>query len=128
MSVFGDPLSRGFWDGVERGELRVQRCAACGHAQHPGRALCVACGSDDVAWEAASGGGTLHSAAEVHRRILDGLDPPYRVGLVELDEGPRLLGFVDGDAELDDPVVVRFVDRPSGAPPGPPLWAFGRAR
>ena len=36
-------LSQGFWDAVARGELAVQRCAACGLLRHYPQPLCPAC-------------------------------------------------------------------------------------
>lgn len=115
---FGDPFDTGFWAGAEAGELRLQRCAACGHHQLYGRPFCLACSSDDVAFVAASGTGTLYSATEVHVRIAESFDPPYTVGLVELDEGPRLLTWVDDGVAIGDPVRIGFRER-ADAPPLP---------
>ncbi len=113
---FGDPFDLGFWEGTEAGELRVQRCANCGHHQLYGRPFCLRCGSDDVAFVAGSGRGTLYSSTEVHVRIADQFDPPYVVGLVELDEGPRLLTWVDDGLAIGDPVSIGFRERTDGPP------------
>lgn len=111
-----DPFNAGFWEGAELGELRVQRCDACGRHQLYGRPFCLACGSEDVAWVAAAPGARLHSATEVHVPVAEGLEPPYRVGLVELVEGPRLLAFVADDVAIGDEVVVAFCERAEGPP------------
>ncbi len=111
-----DPFDAGFWEGAERGELRVQRCGACGHHQLYGRPFCLACQSDDVAWTAAAGTGTLYSATEVHVPIGGDFDPPYAVALVELAEGPRLLTWVEGEPAVGDPVAIGFRERADGPP------------
>jgi uncharacterized OB-fold protein len=113
---FGDRFDAGFWEGAAAGELRLQRCAACGHHQLYGRPYCLTCQSDDVAWVAAAGTGTLHSATEVHVQIAEHFDPPYTVGLVELDEGPRLLTFVADGVAIGDPVAIGFRPRAEGPP------------
>jgi uncharacterized protein len=123
---FGDPFDHGFWAGARAGELRVQRCGACGHHQHPGRPVCVRCMSDEVAWVAAAGTGTLHSATEVHVQITPQFTPPYVVGLVALDEGPRLLVFAEGGARIGDRVAIGWRER-EDAPPLPVARPAGDA-
>ncbi|MCU1593821.1 MAG: hypothetical protein JWO12_1213, partial [Frankiales bacterium] len=39
-----------FWEGVEAGELRIQKCNACGYVNHPPQPLCAGCGSSDVGY------------------------------------------------------------------------------
>jgi uncharacterized OB-fold protein len=84
-----------FWSGARRGELRIQRCGACGLHQHYARMLCSHCGSTDVGWVTASGRGTVHSFTVIRQ---NGVPPfnervPFVVALVELEEpGARVLG------------------------------------
>lgn len=91
-------------------ELRIQRCGACGHHQHYARPFCLACQSDDVALVAAAGTGTLHAMTEVHVKVAEHLDPPHRVGLVDLAEGPRVMTLVADGAGIGDPVTIGFRD------------------
>ena len=49
------PETAHFWEGARAGELRLQRCTACGEAYFPPRAFCPDCGSREVAVERASG-------------------------------------------------------------------------
>src|SRR6476661_6071257 len=55
------PETQHFWDGARAGELRLQRCNACGKAYFPPRPFCPACAARDVAVFAASGKGRLYS-------------------------------------------------------------------
>jgi uncharacterized OB-fold protein len=87
-----DDDSRGFWEGCAAGELRVQRCARCGHRQFPPRQMCPACGSFDLAWEAVSGAATVWSFVVAHPPLLPAYGDlaPYNVVIVALDEDPAL--------------------------------------
>jgi uncharacterized protein len=98
-----------FW---ARGELRLQRCAHCHAWRHPPRFRCAACGSGDVTWELASGRGHVFSWTITHRAVDPAFEPPYAVVVVELEEGPRLVGNLAGielrELRLDLPVVVEL--------------------
>ncbi|MFI0404344.1 Zn-ribbon domain-containing OB-fold protein [Actinomadura sp. 3N508] len=117
--TYGDPLTAPFWDGCRQGELRVQQCAACGAHQFYPRPFCLSCDGSDVRWVATAGTGAVHSLTEVHVRVLEGLDPPYLVAVIELTEGPRLVSnIVGGAAAIGDRVRVAWRDR-RDAPPLP---------
>ncbi len=95
------PETSNFWEGTRVGELRFQRCRACGHAYLPPRPWCPACASADVAVEVASGEGRIVSAVVSHLPA-PGFDPPFVIAVVELAEGPRLLtNVVHVAPELD---------------------------
>lgn len=87
-----------FWDEVANGRVLVQNCAVCGHHQLYARTACTACHSPSVEWIRAAGTGQLYSFTVVRRapsaRFAD--DVPYALGLIELDEGPRLLVRIVG--------------------------------
>jgi uncharacterized OB-fold protein len=102
-------LSRPYWDGLAEGELRFQRCAACGNAWLPAREECPACLADAWAWEASGGGGRVISwviyRQGVHPAFADRV--PYNVAVVELDEGPRLITSIDAPEDalaIEQPV------------------------
>jgi len=116
---FGDPLTAPFWAAARRREFVIRRCRACGvHAYIP-RPFCLACGSDDVAWVAATGFGTIHSMTVVRRQAAPQFVPPYVNAIVELDEGPRLLtNIVGGACRIGDRVRVGWQER-DAAPPIP---------
>ncbi len=98
-----------FW---ARGELRLQRCAACGAWRHPPRYRCAACGSPDVTWDLASGRARVFTWTITHRPVDPAFEPPYAVVVAELEEGPRLVGMLAGivndELRLDLPVVVEL--------------------
>ncbi|WP_420391485.1 Zn-ribbon domain-containing OB-fold protein [Acuticoccus sp.] len=107
------PETAHFWEGTRAGELRLQRCAPEGHVYFPPRPFCPKCGSRDVAVFAASGRGTLHSYIINHMKA-PGMEPPFVVAVVELDEGPRMMANIMEVApshealELDMPLEVTF--------------------
>ena len=108
------PETRFFWDGARAGELRLQRCPACGgKAYFPPRPFCPTCGSRAVEVFNASGRARLYSYV-IHHRPAPGFTPPYAIAVVELEEGPRMMtNIVDcpqtPDAlQLDMPLEVAF--------------------
>jgi uncharacterized OB-fold protein len=95
------PETKHFWDGTAQGELRLQRCRACGSTYFPPQPYCPQCGSDDVDVVVSSGRGLLYSYVISHLSV-PGFEPPYVIGVVELEEGPRLLtNIVDVAADPD---------------------------
>lgn len=89
-----------FWEGLEAGQLRIQQCGACSVLHHPPMVRCPQCGNYDLGWVEASGRGTVYSHVEPVHPAFAAFDPPYVVGLVELEEGTRLLtNIVDIDPE-----------------------------
>jgi uncharacterized protein len=105
-------LNAEFFAHCARGELRFQRCSACNAWRHPPRYRCGACGSGAWTWERSSGRGRVFSWTVTHQALDPAFaeDAPYAVVVVELEEGPRLVGnLVDldpADLELDLPVEV----------------------
>jgi uncharacterized OB-fold protein len=115
-----DTLSEVFWDACRRGELLIQRCPACGHRQFYPRLLCTACGATPE-WETTAGRGTVYTFTVIRQNYAKPFREllPYVVAMVELDEGPRIMGNVTG-CEVDDmtvglPVEVWFDE-------GVPYW------
>jgi len=88
-----NPDNQGFWDACRRGELRLQRCTACGTWRHHPRPLCPTCRSFDYAWAPVSGRGVVHTFTIVHRPTLPAFEShlPYNVIVVRLDEGPFMV-------------------------------------
>lgn len=83
-----------YWRAAAEGRLLLQRCGSCGRWQHYARVLCTACWSPDVAWQEASGRGTLWTYTVAHRAPHPAWaeETPYVIAVATLDEGPRLLG------------------------------------
>ncbi len=109
-AAFG--LNGEFYAFLARGELRLQRCSACSTWRHPPRLRCAHCGSHDVTWDPATGRGRVYSWTVTHRAVDPAFTPPYAILVVELEEGPRLVGNLRGlepsELVLDLPVVVEI--------------------
>jgi len=105
-----------FWEAVKEHELKLQRCAGCGHWLFPPRPMCPQCQSQETEWVQASGRGKVASWATYPESPHPAFVAPYTVLLVELEEGPRLVSNPAGiDAGqlavgLDVEVVFEDVD------------------
>lgn len=94
--------SRFFWEGTQAGELRIQKCNACGAKRFPPGPACQQCPAYDRGWEVAAGTGTVFSYV-VHRYPpVPGKELPIVIALVDLDEGVRMVGEVVDVADGDD--------------------------
>jgi uncharacterized OB-fold protein len=111
--------TRFFWEGVEAGELRIQKCNGCGHIAHPPQPLCASCGSGDQGFVVASGRGVIYSHVTHHYPPLPGVERPHTVLLVELEEGVRIVSEwasgVTAEPVIGTPVQVAFTKVPGGA-------------
>lgn len=102
-----------FWfEGARNEQLLIQRCAGCGELRHPPGPACPSCGSFDWDTLEASGRGTVYSYTVNHHPQVPAFDYPLVVGLIELEEGVRLVANVIGiepdDVEIGIPVQVEF--------------------
>jgi uncharacterized OB-fold protein len=103
-----------YWDGLNEGRLRLQRCADCGKVRHYPRPVCDACFSMNVAWMDASGNGRVHSWTVTHHAFHPGFKPelPYTLVTVDLDEGVRMQAQLRGldarELRVGLPVRVAF--------------------
>jgi uncharacterized OB-fold protein len=88
------------------------RCRGCGAVQFPPRAVCGGCGGRETEPHRFSGRGTVFSYAEVAQPPR-GFAGPYRVALVELEEGVRVTAqLTDVDAaEVEIGMPVEMVTR-----------------
>jgi uncharacterized OB-fold protein len=105
-----------FWEGTRQGELRIQKCSACGALRHPPGPMCPRCNALDPTYIVSSGLGEVYSYVVHHHPQVPGKRTPFVIALVELEEGVRMLGELhDVDPEqvkIGLPVRVRLV--PSG--------------
>ncbi len=106
--------NRPFWEGAKQGELRLQKCTACGHIRYPILPVCTVCLSDGTEWVAVSGKGEVFARLIYHNSYNAAFkdDIPYNVVLVQLDEGPRLYSNIVGtpneEIKVGDRVAVTF--------------------
>jgi uncharacterized OB-fold protein/acyl dehydratase len=102
-----------FWEGVDRGELLIQKCSSCGRLRHPPRPMCPNCQS--LEWETvkSSGMGEVFSFIIPHYPQVPFFEYPYVVAVIALEEGTRLISNVvdidPGDVTIGMPVQVKFV-------------------
>ena len=109
------PQDRAFWDWCDKGELRLQRCADCGHMVFPPVQPCEACGSENLEWERLSGRAKLVSWCSIERDYYRGALPlPWDTILVELEEGAWFIsnprGFTNAEAVFGMALQAAFLD------------------
>lgn len=89
-----------FWDGLNADKILVQRCCDCQQLRHPPGPVCMHCHSFNWDTQALSGKGLIYSFVTMHHPALPAFESPNPIGLIELDEGVRLVGgLVDFAAE-----------------------------
>ena len=126
-----DGLDRPHWEGLRSGEVRVQRCARCGHWIWAPQPVCPRCHSFDLTWPAVEPNGTVYSWTRTWQPFTPELSGhlPFVVVLAELAPagGRRLLGVLrDGDGidvRLGQPVRGEIDPAPS-----PGAWPVLRWR
>jgi uncharacterized OB-fold protein len=102
------------WLGGEHGELRFLRCSVDGTWIHPASPRCPSCLGKDLGPEATSGTGAVHAFTVNHQSWFPGLDPPYVVAIVELDDQQGLrfttniVGIAPDEVTIGLPVQVTF--------------------
>ena len=113
-----DDLTRPYWEAAKKHELRVQRCKACGHYQHPPQAQCSKCSSGEIEWTKLSGKGVVYSFIIDHRLMVPGFNEPYvvaQINPVEADTDVVRITSNIRDCDRNDvyigmPVEVLFED------------------
>lgn len=87
-------LTLPFWQAAKAGRLDLQYCTDCAGFQFYPRPCCVRCGSTALQWRTSAGLGRIYTYTINHRAanpyMADKL--PYAVVVVQLDEGPRMMG------------------------------------
>lgn len=92
-----DAFTRRFWDSLEQGEFLGSRCMQCGRRSFPARRVCPGCGSIDTEWIPLATQGKLYSATVIHAGPgAYWAGGAYTVGIVDLDDGVRLLTRILG--------------------------------
>ena len=107
------PLAAPFTDGLRDGVLRYQHCTVCGGAQTLARYACQHCGERGALhWRDAAGAATVRAVTEVARAPSDEFRAlaPYTLVLVQLDEGPRLMGHAKPGVRIGERVMAGFFE------------------
>lgn len=110
-------INRFYWEAGREGVLKIMRCQQCKTWLHPAQPVCRNCLSEDVAPEATAGIGTIFSMTVNHQAWVPGLQVPYVVARVALDDvdGVLLTTNIVGEGALDsaigDRVAVCFEEQ-----------------
>lgn len=104
-------LCKPFWDAAKSGRLMIQYDPVVKKYQFYPRSVSIFTGRQNLEWRAVSGKGTLYSFTETHVAPPGFEDlAPYMIGVVELDEGVRMMTPLQGltiqDAKLGMPMRV----------------------
>lgn len=86
-----------FYQGLEQRMLLIQKCCRCGTLRNPPGPACAKCRS--LEWEpvALRGTGVIFSYTVHFHPQLKGFAVPHPIVIVDMDEGIRLVGAMDGE-------------------------------
>jgi uncharacterized OB-fold protein len=103
------------------GALVGSRCDECGAVSWPSRAICHRCGMPAMRETVFSSEGQLLTYTTVFV-ARPGIEAPYTIGQVKLDDGPLVFGHVRG--LVDETTVPAPVQLVVSAEPAsiPPFW------
>ena len=90
-----------FWAELGDGRLVTTSCAKCAKRSFPPKPFCPHCWHEHVDWATLSPAGVVYSSTVMHAvPAYFKHEAPYRVGIVDLDDGvriaTRLLGVATG--------------------------------
>jgi uncharacterized OB-fold protein len=92
-------FTKTFWDALAQGRLTTTRGRSSGRLAFPPRPFCPHSHEREIEWVDLSGRGTLYSYTVVHAppKAFAAM-APYRVCIVDLDEGLRVAAALTGEA------------------------------
>ncbi|HWK23384.1 MAG TPA: Zn-ribbon domain-containing OB-fold protein [Ureibacillus sp.] len=107
-----DDESKPYWDGLKEEKLLIQYCDDCQqHIFYP-RTICPHCFSEKIKWQESCGTGKIYSYTVVHQAFGPfKSEAPFVVGIIELDEGVRMMSRILADKDqiaIDQRVSVIF--------------------
>ncbi|MGE0230693.1 MAG: bifunctional MaoC family dehydratase N-terminal/OB-fold nucleic acid binding domain-containing protein [Flavobacteriaceae bacterium] len=101
-----------FWEGLKENKLLIQKCSRCETLIHPPEPVCRNCQSLELGTIEASGKGEVFSFVVSHHPKVAAFDYPHPIGLIELEEGVRMVAPLTGvdpaKIEIGMKVVVEF--------------------
>lgn len=105
-------LTAEFWEAARRHVLVRPRCNSCGRSFFVPQAVCTHCLSNHWSYEPSSGRGTVYSATVAHRAPYPGIEAPFQLAIVDLEEGWTMLSNVvgGGPVAIGAPVHVTWLD------------------
>ena len=120
--------SASFYQFLAEKKLMGSKCKKCQALYLPPHPICIKCHGSDMEWVELKGDGKLAAFAAISVgptcTIAEGHDRnnPYLVGIVKMDEGPKLCGRIQGidprnpdKIKVGTPVKVEFPERVIGS-------------
>jgi len=108
-----------FFDGAAEGRLLIQRCSDCETLRHPPTPTCPRCRSFEWDTLESTRRGTLHSWTIAHHPQDPAFDYPLAIGLLDLEEGTRLVADIAGvphdELRIGMALEVGFAEHAHGA-------------
>jgi uncharacterized OB-fold protein len=101
LPLFPEPDTAPFWAATAEHRLTYQVCRACGQVVFHPRRHCTCCTSGDLEWRDSAGAGTVYTFTVIrqHGHPFFRARIPYLIGLIDLDEGFRMLAEIAADPE-----------------------------
>jgi uncharacterized OB-fold protein len=96
-----------------RPTLLGSQCRSCRRTDFPARQICLSCGDRDLEQTQLSGRGIVHESTTVMRPPA-GFTAKYAVGMVDLEEGPRIFVLLRSECPHGSRVHVVATRLPSG--------------
>lgn len=115
LPLFPEPDTAPFWAATGEHRLTYQVCRACGQVVFHPRRHCTCCTSGDLEWRDSAGAGTVYTFTVIrqHGHPFFRARIPYLVGLIDLDEGFRMMAEIAADPEtlqVNQRVTVTWED------------------
>ena len=115
LPLFPEPDTAPFWAATAEHRLTYQVCQACGQVVFHPRRHCTCCTSGDLEWRDSAGAGTVYTFTVIrqHGHPFFRARIPYLVGLIDLDEGFRMLAEIAADPQalqVNQRVTVTWED------------------
>ncbi|MFW9944144.1 MAG: Zn-ribbon domain-containing OB-fold protein [Candidatus Sifarchaeia archaeon] len=116
------PTIEQYKKNIEAHDFQPFKCVDCGTVIAPPSGTCYSCGSNRMEWARVSGKGTLVSFTVIHIAPDEFQEEaPYFIAIVELEEGTRVTGRLQGfdplkpeEVSLGTPVVLDYETGKSG--------------
>jgi uncharacterized OB-fold protein len=94
---------------LKDGMLKGMKCTKCNIFYFPPRSDCPECLGEDMEWVDSNGVGTLLTYTTIHAAPT-GFEElaPYTIGLIDLEEGGRVLACIEGIAEEEIEIGMKL--------------------